>query len=339
MATDFHFFANFDAGMDAQLAHYVSDTAANLCAVLAPVVASGIVIYVMLIGYAVMRGEAQDSLQASMWKAVKWSLIAGAALSIGAFNAYILGGLKGIEAGLFQATTGAQGGGALLDGAIGDYFKLMNKLLENMKASGLGVLPDAGIVLSVLVLSLAMLVYFGFAICVFMLAKVAGVLVLALGPAFIVTLMFPPIQRFADAWLSAALNTIIIKVLAGMVIAISVVFLQKVVASVTASFDATSVFLNIIEILILSVAFGFILGYIPMLSAQLVGGSPMPHLIMPRFTIPDLSRRQKAPSTGGVIERRRGAGGGEGASASGRNAPARSSVPAYRRNVIAHLPK
>ncbi|HWU49535.1 MAG TPA: type IV secretion system protein [Asticcacaulis sp.] len=331
---DFHFFSNFETGMDARLAHYLSSTAANLCAILAPIVASAIVVYIMLIGYAVMRGEAQDSLHASMWKLVKWSLIAGVALSVGGFNTYIVGGLNGLESALFQATTGAPSGGALLDSTVSQFIDLFNKLNDNMKSSPL-TLPDFGILVSIIILSLATLIYFGFATCVFMLAKVAGVLVLALGPAFIVTLIFPPIQRFADAWLSAALNTIIIKVLAGMVLAISTMFLTAIVGNVVANFDTSSLFVNIIEILILSVAFGFILGYIPMLSASLVGGSPMPHLTLPRLQLPQSPQQpsSSAAPRGGSI--RQGGGSGSGS----RNAASSPTVAAYRRNVIAYLPK
>lgn len=328
---DFHFLEKFEQGMDVQLAHYLSNTVASLCTVIAPVVAAAIVVYVMLIGYAVMRGEAQDSLQSSMWKVVKWSLIAGLALSVGGFNTYIAGGLNGLETALFQATTGSNNGGQLLDDTLAVYIELFTKLSQNVSASPVGMFPNVNVLIAILFLACSAIVFFGFAVCVFMLGKVAGVLVVALGPAFIVTLMFPPIQRFADAWLSAALNTVLIKVLAGMVLAISTLFLKFVVLQVLGNFDETSILINMLEILILSVAFGFILGYIPMLSASLVGGSPMPHLTLPRLQLPQ--SRQQAPSQsapgGGTIRH----GGGS------RNAASVPTVAAYRRNVIAYLPK
>ena len=321
--------------MDAQLAHYLSNTVASLCAIIAPTVAAAIVVYVMLIGYAIMRGEAQDSLHSSLWKFVKWSLIAGVALSVGGFNTYIAGGLNGLETALFQATTGSDSGGQLLDDTLSVYIELFTKLSQNVSAGPIGMFPNVNILIAILFLACSAIVFFGFAVCVFMLGKVAGVLVIALGPAFIVTLMFPPIQRFADAWLSAALNTILIKVLAGMVLAISTIFLKFVVSQVLGNFDETSILINMLEILILSVAFGFILGYIPMLSASLVGGSPMPHLTMPRLQLPQ--RRQPPPPppepTGGSIRQGGGSPGGS------RNAAAAPTVAAYRRNVIAHLPK
>ncbi|MFP1132627.1 type IV secretion system protein [Asticcacaulis sp. W401b] len=323
------FFTNFEAGMDEQLAFYLSSTAANLCAIAAPIVATGIVIYIILIGYAVMRGEASDSLHSSMWKAVKWSLIAAVSLSAGGFNSYIVGGLNGIEAGLFEATTGVASGGELLDQTVEAFFDLFNKLQENLKSDGIGLMPNMAVVIAVIVLALATLIFFGFAVCVFMLAKVAGVLVIALGPVFVVTLIFPPIQRFADAWLSSALNTIIIKVLAGIVLAISTLFLENIVEQVTANFDTTAIFLDVVKVLVLSVSFGFIFGYIPMLAASLVGGAPMPHFAMPRMP----SRRSSwAPpantgsSSGGTIQQ-------------GRNAPSTPARPLYRRNSISHLNK
>ncbi len=322
------FFHSFELGMDAKLSDYLSGTASALCAIIAPAVAAGVVIYVILIGYAVIRGEASDSLHSAMWKAVKWSLVAAVALSAGGFNTYIVGSLNGMEAALFIATTGTTGGGELLDDCLAQYVDLFNKLVQNTKADGLGVFPNVAICFAILLIAIASLVFFGLAVCVFMLAKVAQVLVIALGPAFIATLIFPPIQRFADAWLSAALNTVIIKVLAGIILAISTLFLTNIVQSVSGSFDETAILMDCLKILLLSVSFGAIFCYLPMLSAQLVGGAPMPHVTMPRMSRGGASGPQQsqagAPASGGQIAR-------------GRNAQSHTSVPAYRQNVIRNL--
>jgi type IV secretion system protein VirB6 len=322
------FFQSFEQGMDAKLAEYLSNTAASLCAIIAPIVASGVVIYIILIGYAIVRGEAQDSLHSSLWKAVKWSLIAAVALSAGGFNTYIVGGLNGIESALFQATTGAVNGGQLLDDCLSEYITLFNQLCQNVNADGMGMWPNVQVCFAILLVAVASLVFFGLAVCVFMLAKVAAVLVLALGPAFIATLIFPPLQRFADAWLSAALNTVIIKVLAGIILTISTLFLQKMVNQVSGHFNTTQVLMDCLKILLLSVSFGAIFGYLPMLAAQLVGGSPLPHVTMPRFggRGGDASRAQSSSSQseGGALQ-------------PSRNLPYTSRTPAYRANVIGNL--
>ena len=322
------FFQSFEQGMDAKLAEYLSNTAASLCAIIAPIVASGVVIYIILIGYAIVRGEAQDSLHSSLWKAVKWSLIAAVALSAGGFNTYIVGGLNGIESALFQATTGAVNGGQLLDDCLSEYITLFNQLCQNVNADGMGMWPNVQVCFAILLVAVASLVFFGLAVCVFMLAKVAAVLVLALGPAFIATLIFPPLQRFADAWLSAALNTVIIKVLAGIILTISTLFLQKMVNQVSGHFNTTQVLMDCLKILLLSVSFGAIFGYLPMLAAQLVGGSPLPHVTMPRLggRRGGASRAQSSSSQseGGALQ-------------PSRNLPYTSRTPAYRANVIGNL--
>lgn len=321
------FFASFEAGIDAQLAQYLSGTASTLCSIIAAPVAAGIVIYVILIGYAIMRGEASDSLHSAMWKVVKWSLVAAVALSAGGFNTYVVGGLNGIEASLFQAMTGASGGGKLLDDCLIEYMKLFNQLVQNVQTNGMGIFPNVAVCFAILLLALGALAFFGLAVCVFMLAKVAGVLVIALGPAFIATLIFPPIQRFADAWLSAALNTVIIKVFAGIILTMSTLFLQAIVKRVSENFDTTAVLMDCLKILLLSVSFGAIFGYLPMLSAQLVGGAPLPHGTMPRITRghgPFSQAAVSSQTTGGGISQ-------------SRNLPFSNSVPAYRRNVIGNL--
>ena len=323
-----NFFESFDAGMDQQLAFYLSNTAASVCAIAAPIVATGLVIYLMLIGYAIMRGEAQDSLHSAMWKTIKWSLIAALGLSAGGFNTYVVGGLNGIEASLFQATTGSVSGGQLLDNCLNQYISLFNQLVQNVNSNGMG-LPNVAVCFAILLLAIASLVFFGLSVCVFMLAKVAEVLVIALGPAFIATLIFPPIQRFADAWLSAALNTVIVKVLAGIILAISTLFLRKMVENVSGSFNTTSVLMDCLKILILSVSFGAIFGYLPMLSAQLVGGAPLPHVTLPRFVgrgggRSRASSKSSSSESGGSLQ-------------PSRNLPYTSRTPAYRANTIGNL--
>jgi len=323
-----NFFQSFEAGMDKQLGDYLSSTVSALCAMIAPAVAAGVVIYIMLIGYAIIRGEASDSLHSALWKTVKWSLVAAVALSAGGFNTYIAGSLKELEAALFQAMTGASGGGQLLDDALRAYIHLFNQLVENVKADGMGVFPNVAVCFAILLLALGCFVFFGLAVCVFMLAKVAGVLVLALGPAFIATLIFPPIQRFADAWLSAALNTVIVKVLAGTVLTISTLFLSGVIDQVSGHFDTTAVLMDCLKVMVMSVSFGAIFGYLPMLSAQLVGGSPLPHVVMPRlggFNSRE-SQRQSEPTSfsGGHIQH-------------DRSQAIHAGIPAYRRNVIGNL--
>ncbi len=322
------FFESLQQGMTTQLAQFVSSTSANLCAVIAPIVATGVVIYVMLIGYAIIRGEAQDSLHSAMWKTVKWSLVAAVALSAGGFNTYIVGSLNGIETALFQATTGSQSGGQLLDNCLNEYINLFNQLDQNLNSNGMNPFPNFIVLVAILFLGVASLIFFGLAACVFMLAMVAEVLVVALGPAFIATLIFPPIQRFADAWLSAALNTIIIKVLAGIILVISTTFLAGIVKAVGGSFNTTSVLMDCLKILLLSVSFGAIFGYLPMLSAQLVGGAPMPHVTMPRFTRgggrSQASSKASSSDTGGSLQ-------------PSRNLPYTSRTPAYRANSIGNL--
>lgn len=322
-----NFFESFEAGMDEQLTFYLSGTASTLCSLAAPVVAAGVVIYIILIGYAIIRGEASDSLHSALWKTVKWSLIAAVALSAGGFNTFIVGSLKGLEEGLFQATTGAIGGGQLLDQSFQAFINLFNQLVENVKADGVGVFPNVAVCFAILLLALGCFVFFGLAVCVFMLAKVAGVLVIALGPVFIATLIFPPIQRFADAWMSAALNTVLVKVLAGIVLAISVLFLKRTVQEVSGHFDTTAVLMDCLKIMVMSVSFGAIFGYLPMLSAQLVGGSPLPHVAMPRLNQGAPQRQaenQPTSFSGGQIQQ-------------DRSLALYGGIPVYRRNVIGNL--
>jgi hypothetical protein len=87
--------------------------------------------------------------------------------------------------------------------------------------------------------------------------------------------------------------------------------------------------MDCLKILLLSVSFGAIFGYLPMLAAQLVGGAPMPHVAIPRFSrggagASSQSGRASEANSGGQMS-------------PVRNLPFASSVPVYRRNVMGNL--
>ena len=90
--------------------------------------------------------------------------------------------------------------------------------------------------------------------------------------------------------------------------------------------DFYSAVMDCLKVLLLSVAFGFIFGYLPMLSAQLVGGAPLPNVALPRLPGRQRSSQPQSRSSqgGGQIQ-------------SGRNAPSPIGPPMYRRNVIGNL--
>jgi type IV secretion system protein VirB6 len=74
-----------EAGVDTLLTGYVTAKSAAVSAAIAPVALTGVTIYVLLMGFAIMRGEAHDSLQTFLWRSAKIAFIAGLALSAGEF--------------------------------------------------------------------------------------------------------------------------------------------------------------------------------------------------------------------------------------------------------------
>ena len=72
-----------ETAIDQLLANFVTAKSAALCGALAPLALTGTTIYIIIMGYAVMRGEAHDALHTMLWKWFKVSMVAGVALAGG----------------------------------------------------------------------------------------------------------------------------------------------------------------------------------------------------------------------------------------------------------------
>jgi type IV secretion system protein VirB6 len=68
-----------ETAIDGLLNTFVATKSAAICAALVPVAITGVTIYIMVLGFAVVRGEAHDSLHTILWKLFRISMIAGIA--------------------------------------------------------------------------------------------------------------------------------------------------------------------------------------------------------------------------------------------------------------------
>ena len=81
---------SLETGVDTLLNNYVTTKSAAVSAAIAPVALTGVTVYVILMGFAIMRGEAHDSLHTFLWRSFKIAFVAGVALSAGEFQNSVL---------------------------------------------------------------------------------------------------------------------------------------------------------------------------------------------------------------------------------------------------------
>ena len=94
---------------------FVSTKSAALCAAIVPIALTGATIYVIVLGFEIIRGEANDSLQTFLWKSFRMAFVAAISLSVGTYQSMIIDGSDGLVGALLQSLSGFDTVGALVD--------------------------------------------------------------------------------------------------------------------------------------------------------------------------------------------------------------------------------
>ncbi len=218
------------AFIDTIVVGFIGTGASNVSAAVAPLFATMITLYLVLWGFALWRGLIQEPFSDFVVRIMKIALIAMFAVNAGVYNVQIAARLYAVPTGLVAtllsgvnvATDGFAGAstGSLIDQQLANFMDVY-KLFADAAAAGSGVVEPL-----TLWLQGAFLLVFGVAVVIFgaaliILSKVALGIILALGPLFIICLLFEPTRNFFSSWLNQALNFVLLFVLTGAVVALS----------------------------------------------------------------------------------------------------------------------
>ena len=318
-----------ETAIDGLLNTYVSSKSAALCGILMPIALTGTTIYLLVMGYAVMRGEAHDSLHTVLWKWFKISMIAGIALSAGEYQGTIVDGLQGVQGAFVSAFGNATTIGGLVDNMAQPYDDLGQQLYNE---AVVGFWPNFSLLIAAAIVSLAQAFLFVVGLGMYLLAKVAFALVLAVGPAFILCAMFPATQRFTESWLGQALSFVFLNVLVGASIAMLTSFASQFAAHVQANVGNTAIIKDVMALLIVSAALAVVMLNLNTIASALSGGASISGVgrELARYIMTRGAKPPKQPPQGGSIQ---GQGGGGSSAGSGGG----GSQPLYQRNVIDNI--
>lgn len=274
-----------EAGIDAYMNNFVTSTSSSLCSALIPLALTGVTIYIIVMGWAVMRGEAHDSLHTATWKLFRLTLIGAIALGGGAYQANVVDLVNGLQSGLVSAMSGEPSIGAAIDNMGAPYKALKAALFQQAFSD---VIPSFGILIGGVIVTIAhawvMFVSLGF----YLIAKVSLALVLAIGPVFILCAMFPATQRFTESWAGQALNYVVLNTLIAASIAMVTSLATQFAEHITTNNETLMVIEAATNLLIVSLTLGFVVKKHDQLAQALTGGLSIGNL---GFNVP-------RPSTG-----------------------------------------
>lgn len=265
--SDFAIFSPAYVYVDGRLDQFLRDGVGRAVAELQPPLRAALVLYVMLYGFAIIRGAISEPIMDFAVRSIKLVIIYRLATTV-AYDDYVTQPLFH----LFPDTvakaisgTSISDPGAAFDQFLNRVAFLADKIADKATLSDLSPWIMSGAVAIVGALAAAL----GFGVV--LVTKVALAFIVCLGPFFVACSLFEATRRYFFGWLSQAVNYII---LFGMVIAIFQLVLSLVDAqwdSIT-GLDPMSAGLLFISLCILGAIFFL---QTPAMAAGIAGGASM----------------------------------------------------------------
>lgn len=206
MAEPFAIFQPAYSFVDSKLDVFLNDRAGSVMAQVSGPLRAALVLYVLLYGFAILRGAIQEPFMDFVVRSIKLAFIYMLATTV-AYSTYVTQPLFHV---LPDTLTQAISGSGVPDvgSAFDQFFARAAYLAEKIwnKATPVNFAPLILSAVVYIVGALAAAIGFG----VVLIAKVALALLVALGPIFVACALFDATRRFFFGWLSQAVNYLVL---------------------------------------------------------------------------------------------------------------------------------
>jgi type IV secretion system protein VirB6 len=206
VAEPFQIFQPAYSFVDSKLDVFLNDRASSVMAQVSGPLRAALVLYVLLYGFAILRGAIQEPFMDFVVRSLKLAFVYMLATTV-AYSTYVTQPLFHVLPDtLTQAVSGA--GVPDVGSAFDQFFARAAYLAEKIwnKATPVNFAPLILSAVVYIVGALAAAIGFG----VVLIAKVALALLVALGPIFIACALFDATRRFFFGWLSQAVNYLVL---------------------------------------------------------------------------------------------------------------------------------
>ena len=206
MAEPFQIFQPAYSFVDSKLDVFLNDRASSVMAQVSGPLRAALVLYVLLYGFAILRGAIQEPFMDFVVRSLKLAFVCMLATTV-AYSTYVTQPLFHVLPDtLTQAISGA--GVPDVGSAFDQFFARAAYLAEKIwnKATPVNFAPLILSAVVYIVGALAAAIGFG----VVLIAKVALALLVALGPIFVACALFDATRRFFFGWLSQAVNYLVL---------------------------------------------------------------------------------------------------------------------------------
>lgn len=262
---------------DTVLTSYIAGTSGDVVAAITPTAYIMFGIYVVLWGFSMVRGLIDEPVMDGLMRLVKMAIILGFALGTGRYQTEIVTFFTDTPTQLanymtFGSDSAASGGistAQALDNLINATIDTAGAAWDKMSFLNPGTAFGLGVASIIILLGgLAFTVSAGVAILV---SKIAMALLLALGPVFILMLMFKSTQRFFEQWFHQVLNYMIMLVLLLAVTSLFLRMCQEIITNSQAVIDSDPL-QAVTLVVVVSISCLALLMNVPQIASALAGG-------------------------------------------------------------------
>lgn len=206
MAETLHIFQPAYGFVDSKLDVFLNERASSVMAEVSGPLRAALVLYVLLYGFAILRGAIQEPFMDFVVRSIKLAFIYMLATTV-AYSTYVTQPLFHV---LPDTLTQAISGSSVPDvgSAFDNFFNRAAYLAEKITKEASPVDFGPWILGAVVYIVGALAAAIGFGVV--LIAKVALALLIAIGPIFIACALFDATRRFFFGWLSQAVNYLVL---------------------------------------------------------------------------------------------------------------------------------
>ncbi len=260
-------FAQFWQWLTDRLIDYVSVNAAATAAAIEPAAVSLATIYVMVWGFLHLRGAVEEPVLTGAVRIVRLVVVFGVGLRLWQYNAAIVDTFFDAPVQLAASLAGAANPIATVD-ALWDRGGTVAAFLWEKGGVFNG---DVGYYLAAVIVYVLMGAVCVYTLFLMALARVALAVLLAIGPLFIVLLLFDGTRRFFEAWVAQLANYALVGVLAVLVASLLMTVVEAYAVQ-TAAKGAAILTVDALDMLLVSGLVLLILRQVMPIAARLAGG-------------------------------------------------------------------
>ncbi len=261
------FFQTFWSWLSGQLTGYIGNNTALAAAALEPAVVVLATLYVMVWGYLQMTGRIQEPFIVGLKRIVVLAVVLGVALRLWLYNSVIVDTFYSAPAQLASALVGSTDP----VGTIDAIWQQGGAVAEQLWDKG-GVLgSDVGFYLAGAVVWLLIGMLCVYAMFLIALSSIAAAVLLAIGPLFIVMLLFDATRRYFEAWIGQLANYALITILTVLVAALLLQVVESYAAQ-TAARGSALLTVDALDMVLMSTLVFLLMRQIMPIAAGLAGG-------------------------------------------------------------------